>query len=544
MAVKSFSRNRHIINAAALLLFIGFNSYIRYKENIVADDTLMQIASAEAWRQGYGVSILFADARDLAQVAPRMVEFWPPGYAVLTGIILQVTGSLKSANLLVDIIGIIFFFTGWYLISKRLIPFTVPYFPALLMLPWAFGFLLNRLPTTDLLALASYIFSMACLIEWVARPNKSAKAFWLVLCAATAFGACFIRFAYYPLAFVPAGVVLLGAVTGNRGWWRPGLVLLGLTALLVGGQVLYQQFIAGSLNYVTERHAASEPQIHWYNLRRFAPFLTKAIAGANLLPLSEGKTDLLLFVGLIVGCIGIIRVTRKFNAEAQRVIFVWLGVALAAFMLNIAFMILLSLRYPPEKWGPWTYVQEVRYFGLNMAIASSLVMLFAFWRDSPWPKYVRYGLVAISLVIFAHGYAYGNFKSAVPIEITPNEPLELSAVLRKWVQNSPGRVVLATDQVHDYWSNERGVASMGMYGAMAGASFCHIDHLIQSRYRSKPITVLVAIVSTPPAGLEQFYREHQAQQIDTLGQIPLMRLTLPATGPVPSTVSEAGSPVH
>jgi hypothetical protein len=308
--------------------------------------------------------------------------------------------------------------------------------------------------------------------------------------------------------------------------------------VLVGGQVLYQHFIAGSLNYVTERHAASQPQIHWYNLRQFTPFLTKAIPGANRLPFPEKATDLLLLLGLTVGCLVVLSEARKTTTYARQVLYTWLWVAFLAFWLNILFMVFLSLRYPPEQWGPWTYVQEVRYFGLNMAISCSLLMLVLFWKYRAIPKYLQYGLKAIALVIFAQGYAFGTFKYRVNEPIAPNEGLQIAAVMKHWVENSPGRVVLATDQVHNYWGNGDLVASMAIYGAIGGASICHIEPFIRSHYCSEPVTVLVALVyNTPPPGLDQLYREGNARQVGTVGKgIPLMRLSFPATAPAPSAL--------
>jgi hypothetical protein len=72
------------------------------------------------------VSILYADPSDLAKVVPRVVEFWPPGYAVFAGTLLGLTGSVRGASYGVDLLGLVLFFTGWYLLGRRLIPFAFP----------------------------------------------------------------------------------------------------------------------------------------------------------------------------------------------------------------------------------------------------------------------------------------------------------------------------------------------------------------------------------------------------------------------------------
>ncbi len=518
-----------LVNLVALILFISFNALIRIKENQISDDTRMQFASAQAWRQGYGVSILYADPNDLAKVTPRRVEFWPPGYAVFAGLFLQLTGDVQLSCFLVDILGLILFFIGWFLMARRLIPFTVPYFPALLMLPWAFGFMFKWIPTTDLIAMAWYVLGMAFLIQWVASTESRFKVGWLIACALAVFGACFFRFAYYPLAFVPAGILLAGALFGNRSWWRAGFLLLALTVVLVGGQVLYQQLVAGSMNYLSQRHQGSGSTIHWYNLEQFTPFVTRSIPGASLLPFSEPVSDILLILVLLIGSILVAWATKRLNEKARRVIYIWLGATWLAFLLNVAFMVFLSLRYPPESWGPWTYVQEIRYFALNMAITSAVLIFLLFWKGSPLPKYVRYGLYAVSIVVFAHSYAFGSFKKWVHESITPSEPLQTAAVVHRLVRENPGRVVFASDQVHNYWGNVP-VTSMGMFGAMGGASIIHVEPLMKSHHCSKPVTVLVAIVHALPAGLDEFYRECKARQVGTVGEgIPLMQLSLPVT---------------
>lgn len=535
MPKNSFSWK--FINFVALVLFISFNIVIRYKENATGDDSLMQIASAQALRQGYGVSILYADSSDLAQVSPRVVEFWPPGYAVLAAAFLQVTDNVRFVHLFIDALGVILFFLAWYVIALRLICFTAPYFPSLLLLPWAFGFMLRWLPATDLLATALFICSMACLLSWIAHTNRTKKQVWLTLCAFAAFGACFIRFAYYPTAFVPAILLLTGAVIYRTNWWRPAIFLSGLTILLIGAQILYQHFIAGSVNYVSQRHAASQLTIHWYNLQQFTPFVTKSIPGASLLPFSESFTDWLLLLVLCIGCLSMLRITIRHNTyeeQSKQLLYGWLGLALLSFLVNILFMIFLSLRYPPEAWGPWTYVQEIRYFGLNMAIVSSLLVFLLFWKDWPFSKYGRYALKTMAVVIFLYSYAFGLFKIRANEKVYPNESLQTASAIQQWVKDSPRQVVFISDQVHNYWDNVP-VTSMGMYGAMAGASIGHIQTLLKPYHCSQPITVLVAIVYAPPPGLEELYRSGNAQQVGTIGQnIPLMRLTLPATRPVSS----------
>ena len=525
MPVKPFPWK--YLNLVVLVLFIGCNALVRVKENQISDDTRMQFASAQAWRQGHGVSILYADPGDLAKVAPRVVEFWPPGYAVFAGTLLHLTGSVQGAGYGVDLLGLVLFFTGWYLVGRRLIPFTVPYFPALLLLPWGFGFMFKWLPTVDLVAVGWYVLGMACLVEWIAAPRR--RGAWLVGCALAVFGACFFRFAYYPLAFLPAALLGAGVVLGNRSWLRPTLSLGVMTAVLVGAQVLYQHFGAGSANYLAQRHQGGGPAIHWYNLEQFTPFVTRAVPGASLLPFSEPVSDVLVLLAVLAGSAAVAWAARRLPGAARQTVYGWLGVAWGAFALNVAFLVFLSLRYPPESWGPWTYVQEVRYFGLNMAIVTAMLVFLLFWRATPAPRYVRYGLYALGVVIFGHAYAFAPFKYRVNEPVAPSEPLATAAVVHQLVRDTPGPVVFASDQVHNYWDNVP-VTSMGMFAAMGGASIIRVDSLIRSHPCTRPVTVLVAIVHAPPPGLETLYREGNARQVGTVGEgIPLMQLSLSPT---------------
>ncbi len=517
------------INLAALVLFIGFTAFVRVKENRITDDTCMQFASAQAWRQGYGLSLLYADRLDLAKVAPRPIEFWPPGYAVFAGSFLQLTGDIRLAFLAVDILGIVLFFTGWYLMSRRLIPFTVPFFPALLMLPWAFGYLFKWMPTLDLVALGWYVLGMACLLEWIARPGEGRRVAWLAGCMAGICGAFLFRFAYYPLAFMPAGILLAGAWLGNRGWWRPAFGVMACTAALVSAQVLYHHFITGTSNYLSQRHQTQGVTIHWYNLKQFVPFVDLSVPGFTRLPVPHALSSILLLLVLLVGSAVAVRSARRLAEPARRVVYAWFAMSWVAFLLNVAFMVFLSLRYPPEAWGPWTYVQETRYFSLNMAIVSSILLFLLFWKDRPASPYVRYAFYGLAIFIYVHAYAFAPFKNWLNKPVAVSQPLATAAVVQQLVHSNPGPVVFASDQIHDYWVNAP-MNMIGMYVAMGGAALTHIDTLVKSYACTKPVTVLVAIAGTPPPGLETLYREGNARQVGTIGGgIPLMQLSLPPT---------------
>ncbi|MBD0260683.1 MAG: hypothetical protein ICV83_33610, partial [Cytophagales bacterium] len=223
------------------------------------------------------------------------------------------------------------------------------------------------------------------------------------------------------------------------------------------------------------------------------------------------------------------RAARRLPLPARQTVYGWLGVAWGAFALNVAFLVFLSLWYPPESWGPWTYVQETRYFGLNMAIVTAVLVFLLCWRGTPAPRYVRYALYALSLFLFGHAYAFAPFKYRVNEPVAPSEPLATAAVVQQRVRNAPGPVVFASDQVHNYWDNVP-VTSMGMFGAMGGASIIHVDSLVRSHPCTRPITVLVAVVYNPPAGLEALYRQGNARQVGTVGEgIPLMQLSLTPT---------------
>jgi hypothetical protein len=530
MPAKSFPWK--YLNLLALVLFIGFNVLIRIKENQIYDDTRMQFANAQAWRQGYGVSLLYADPGDLAKGAPRVVEFWPPGYAVFAGTFLQLTGNLELAHWLVDTLGFVLFFVGWYLMGRRLIPYTAPYFPALLMLTWGFGFVFKWFPTVDFVAMSWHVFGMACLVEWIAGAENH-RTGWLIACGVAVFGACFFRFAYYPLTFVPAGVLLAGSQLGNRHWLRPGLGLLAFTALLVGGQVIYQHYIAGSVNYLTQRHAGRDAVFHWNNLKQFTPFVSHSLPGSALLPMPELETDLLLSVLVLAGTLGVTWAARRLEKHGKQVVYGWLGVVWGSFLLNIAFLVFLSLRYPPESWGPWTYVQEIRYFALNMVMVAAMVVFLACWKGSPVPRFLRFVQTAVAILVGVHAYAHASFKNRVHEPITPSDPFATASVVHERVRKAPGPVVFATDQVNNYW-DVIPMTSMGIFGAMGGGAIITADALLQSPRCSAPVTVLVAIVHVAPPGLDSLYSKYNARQVGTVGAgikegIPLMEFTLPAT---------------
>jgi hypothetical protein len=210
------------------------------------------------------------------------------------------------------------------------------------------------------------------------------------------------------------------------------------------------------------------------------------------------------------------------------VVYGWLGVAWGSFLLNVAFLVFLSLRYPPESWGPWTYVQEIRYFALNMVTVAAMLVFAACWKGSPVPRPLRYAQYAVAILVAVHAYAFAPFKSRVHEPVAPSQPFATAAQVHEQVRKARGPVVFATDQVNNYW-DVIPMTSMGIFGAMGGAPIIQVATLMEAQPCSEPVTVLVVLANGHRAGIDDFYRRYNARQVGTVDGVPLMQLSLPAT---------------
>ncbi|MCC2545338.1 hypothetical protein LJY25_02690 [Hymenobacter sp. BT175] len=396
------SLNWPVLNRLSFWLAVLLRCADEFVMTVFTTDNMLQTASAVNLIRGHGVSIAVARMQDLGRLHYNPLAVWPPGYAWLMGLLLREPVSdhqILLALWLIHILGVLLLFGAWWFLLRRLRPTLQPWAPAVFFLFWGIANTpFNNLYNTDLWSFGLYCAGVTHLLFLLSEAPVAGSArqwTWVVAMSTLSFAACLMRFAYYPLAFLPP-LVLLGA------WWRlqPGRLMaltgLALSAGLVGALVGYQKFVAGNAYYLTEFYHQPGFHIYWDNLRLFDPFLLNGVLAGGVMQLVKGGTlpyylvaltvSSLVAAALVIGARVEYQVARASGSMQLRHLL--LGVWVASALVLLGLLVALSLRYPAAlvDWWPggrWTYVADTRYFAPIMLIVSALLLIFLLSTRSP-----------------------------------------------------------------------------------------------------------------------------------------------------------------
>ena len=489
--------------AVALLLALlaqGLRSYVFYSHTNA--DRLVQVEVARHLAAGRGWVRAVPAPDDLAAVTYRPEAGWPPGYALLVWPLHALSGDWFTAVAGGDALGLVLLFAGLWRLLRQLPGWRGAELAALAAAwglgwaPWAY------LGSTGLWAGAALLHALAAL----GRPRWLEAGLWLSL-------AILMRYAAYPLALLLP--LAAGLAPRPRPWGRAGLA----TALAVGPTLAFQLLmpVAGSL-YENPRLETART---WFpeHLLRMDVFPVKALVYlhppklAAALGLPEGLVTLALW-GLAAGVL--VSAAWAWRRLPRGLAWTWAATA----ALTIGPLVVLSLRVPPEVWGPaarWTYVMESRYY-LPVMLLLPVLLVQAAGRAPGRRGWLARACLLLLLggsLLHAGGRWYGRLAQPVA---RPAESGAFTAWQRGLVAaaTGPGAVVA----VHD---GSPAGAMQAQVATWAGATVMDRQALLaQGGQASRPVRLLLVLPAAEAAAVAT-----------ALGYGPasLTALDLPAAGP-------------
>lgn len=367
-------------------------------------DKIEQLIAAQNWAEGNGVSRSHyeEDANgNLKKVFTPLIQ-WPPGYSLLTGILLKWGLSLFWSAAIPDLVCLILLgiFSFIYLSG---ISFQWGYSRlavwAILMLNTA---VCAYLTTVDLVAYTFFLGALVLLSQSVERPHITLGILSGLFLGIT----IWFRYAYIPQSFALLGAGLAHQYFFNRTAvfkvWIPALLsCAGMSALCF---LLYD---TGNPGYIDEQKSSW----YWDNLKRLHWYfpMDSLYGGVALLRKLSGIHTILgmaiqgIATAIIVASAGIILLKRPVSR------FPW-PVIITVVPVNVGLLIYLSLTNAPQTWtaAGWTFVQEYRYYAPSWA---ALFLLLTWYLSNQKSKRMEYVLLLPLLILVAiETGMYRNWK--------------------------------------------------------------------------------------------------------------------------------------
>jgi hypothetical protein len=498
------------------------------------------------------VSLARVNWQDLSAPLFEPLNLWPPGYAwLMAGLLRWVSAETLVNTQLMHGAGLLGLLLAWWYLLRPLTRELLPGAPAAIFLFWGLSNApFHLLFGTDLLALAFYSGGLATLFDLLTRPAARRHRLLgaALLMSGLGFGACLLRFAYYPLAFfLPLALLLFG-----WGWrprlMRPAWAALLLLAGLVGALVLYQARVAGDAYYITKFYTqlATEPAssaalgLYWHHLLQLDPVLYHSFFSNELdysrvpqgAPLRSGAVWVVSVLVLAVLGQGLRREWRWTHRRARfwptrAVLFHLLAASTA--LLCAGLLLALSLRYPAALvgWfagGRWTYLADTRYFLPVSMSCSAMLLVLTLSRPPRLGTPLRraaLGLLAVSLLlsVATRGRRTAQLLFTEPafyIDKAPGQPADVARLNQLLRTASPGGPIIVG---RNYYNKRVEIAVR-----LAGHVILDADSLLahQPLRTSRPVLMLFDVnPGTPPTpAVAAFLQSHHARQ----------RLWLPALG--------------
>lgn len=350
-------------------------------------DSRMHLLIARNLLNGLGHSYLEASPQDISQIKAVSINFWPPGYSLLLIPFLAIGLNGLLTITLSDIIAVLIVYFVWYRILKIVCETN---FKTIVLSVFAF-FTFGYTPLgmyyslgTNVWALVWFSLAIYQMLAIYQNRNifnwKSIAWFYLF-----AFLCSFFRYSYYPISFVLSlSVLVIFYKTFN---FRKAMTSLLVPFLLFASFFLYQTYHSQSLNYVNTFHEKAESITHFDNLEK----TTAIISNSFLFPINYKSSNWIWSAKLFLTDLHTLNKTQILNTSLKLIFTLGLSVLLVLSLLKlykslnsapkrlfvlflsliigqILFLVILSLKYPPEIFRgvnvitTWTYVEEVRYY--------------------------------------------------------------------------------------------------------------------------------------------------------------------------------------
>src|SRR5712691_2020060 len=348
-------------------IFQGFNA-----------DKVVQASAGQSWLDGFGFSAPIVDAA--GRVTREPVVQWPPGYSAVYALALRGARDPFLVTYAVDLVATIVFLAAWWRLFNVLGATIDRRTRVVFWAYWAVAYsAITSLRSSDLMAAACYSAAMALAIA----PRR--RIAWLAVAGLAGGAAAAVRFAYWPLIWVP--LVPLSMRPRRDVLKSCGLYAVAAVAPMAWAAIT-NLHATGSVTHLSS-DASAAVGLHWRHLLSMPPF------GASVLGIDEAWRRLAVglpairfiltpaFWGVtgIILAIGTTRAWREVTdgaADDPRRAFAVCGAL--TFAVTAALVTLLALRVPAYSDG-WNYMTDAARY-LAPAYPFLLLALVLAARDA------------------------------------------------------------------------------------------------------------------------------------------------------------------
>jgi hypothetical protein len=508
-------------------------------------DGVQYVAFGHNLAEGHGITRANVHLDDLGKVWYTPMLGYPPGYFALLAPWGALGMDLYQANALLTTLG-----NGLYFLFSLLL-LQVVGFQAKSRMFWGAVSLFLIVPISygNSSDLWSAVFFQGGL--WLSLWSlKEEKGWGSILAALLLLAAASVRYAYYPLAFIPPAVIgFLAWRAGRRAWLGRAVLMAGLIALGILSISFYLKSTTGQTTYTNEGFAIPDDRlIYPENLKKFDAFGPKAFFHPhellNQLARLSGKPELaaepwtaqhpqiaawLRALGLLLSLpvflvMGWWFGKKYFASPWEQVAKQSLhGILILAGLTTVALLVFLSLRDPHQRWGEWTYVEETRYYSPLMFY----LFLGTLWA---WEKSKKRGIkILAAALLLLHGiygcwhWSYERLLKDRPV----TEMEEIYHAARALQADSELPVVYSGPSISEmYFVSVAGVRPLMSLRDSSVYMYNHNYGVLtrETLFASQPVELLVSV---PHNELEEpFVKRHRPQKVLSLSSRTLYKLRL------------------
>jgi hypothetical protein len=387
-------------------ILVGIILFIRlfdlYYTPLYNPDKLEQLIAAKNWAEGHGVSRASYVMKDTLTLEFAPLVQWPPGYSLVTGLLMNSRISIHTIVTLVDGLTLLLF-ALFSIVFIQSLHFEWKHSAWILWIVIMLNTSLSwQLTSVDFISITLFWGAITLIL-----PTDNQAGRFSGILAGLFWGLCFwFRYAYIPqvLALIAIGGVyqwIFQRETFWKAWIPAGLV----SAIFL---ILFWIFVkTGNPGYIDEANKS----LYLSNLLKFNwRFISDSFSSlsglervfSNRLPI---VTTLLMVVFSLLLTFILVRIILF----AKKSRFAWI-ILYSIILVNILLLLYLSLTNAPQNWAKdgWTFVQENRYYAPTWVAVWMLVIWYLSIQKSA--KFEKLILIPVLIFVLTESAAYRRWR--------------------------------------------------------------------------------------------------------------------------------------
>jgi hypothetical protein len=412
-----------------LVAIIAINTWQLVMQNLGSDDSF-SIAAAKNLDDGRGYTITTVSEHDLSAIYYDPLSKWPPGYSLLLVLVKRITNTeWITACYILNAIG-----TTLLILALRKI-FVLLKIPGritniYLLFAGFFPYSFLSFCFSDLISVTCFMWAIALLLQMTIKnknlvSSASIAGLLLGLCA-------WLKYLYLPVSTVPFIFLLFYSWKTSRFKLTKALIV-GISLVLAStiAELLFQHYHTGSLFYLNPTKEGFFPR----NLLHPGPLIPGTLLDLNFwnvqlsgllhIPYPDFLfiwkcVNVILMIGLLTL---IYRFYRNNGLRMENTLNIYMNLGMAISVSICALLCFLSLTqgpYSSHSTPFWTYIEEIRYYGvISIFIQQGMFLLILYQGEllGGFKKYFILFVAAVVVLIVVHGFYHLSKKALIEKEI-------------------------------------------------------------------------------------------------------------------------------